>query len=546
MEKDVLNLVELPASGIGEWECPAESVAFDEQGILERLLALDRPCFAVREGARVGLSNEGRCAGPARTAGTGPEVVAWAPPLPASQLGDAAFREAHGTRFAYYAGAMANGIASEEMVIALGRDGLLASFGAGGLLPARVREAVDRIQAALPEGPYAFNLIHSPAEPALERECVELYLDRGVRCIEAAAYLDLTPQVVLYRVAGLGPGPEGGIEIRNRIIAKVSRGEVATKFMEPAPPRLVEALLAEGRISEEQARLSEKVPMADDITAEADSAGHTDNRPMLGLLPSLLALRDEIQARRGYARPVRVGAAGGIGTPTAALAAFFMGAAYVVTGSINQACVEAGASDHTKALLGQADMADVMMAPAADMFEMGVKLQVLKRGTLFPMRAQKLYEIYTRYDSIDEIPAREREKLEKQIFRNGLEEIWESTAAYFAERDPSQIEKAASRPKRKMALIFRWYLGLSSNWSNAGTAGREMDYQIWCGPAMGAFNAWARGSCLEEVKQRRVADVAQQILTGAAFACRVQSLSFQGVRFPPGLSTYRPRSQGCL
>ena len=27
------------------------------------------------------------------------------------------------------------------------------------------------------------------------------------------------------------------------------------------------------------------------------------------------------------------------------------------------------------------------MAPAADMFEMGVKLQVLKRGTMFPMRA---------------------------------------------------------------------------------------------------------------------------------------------------------------
>ena len=33
-------------------------------------------------------------------------------------------------------------------------------------------------------------------------------------------------------------------------------------------------------------------------------------------------------------------------------------------------------------------MADVSMAPAADMFEMGVQLQVLKRGTLFPMQAR--------------------------------------------------------------------------------------------------------------------------------------------------------------
>jgi PfaD family protein len=436
---------------------------------------------------------------------------------------------------------MANGIASEDMIIALGREGLLGSFGAAGLLPARVREAISRIQTELPEGPYAFNLIHSPNEPALERECVELYLAHGVRCAEAAAYLDLTPQVVLYRVAGLGLNRENRIEIKNRLIAKVSRKEVAAKFMEPAPPRLLQALLEQGRITEEQVRLAGRVPMADDITAEADSAGHTDNRPMLALLPSILALRDEIQEKYGYEKPVRVGAAGGIGTPTAALAAFIMGAAYVVTGSINQGCVESGASAHTKALLAEADMADVMMAPAADMFEMGVKLQVLKRGTLFPMRAQKLYEIYNQYESIDEIPVKEREKLEKQVFRNGLEEIWESTAAYFAERDPVQIERAASRPKRKMALVFRWYLGLSSTWSNEGTSGREMDYQIWCGPSMGAFNAWARGSHLEEVKGRKVADVAKQILTGAAFTYRAQNLATQGVRFPPNCLAYRPR-----
>ncbi len=541
MTKNGLSYVGLPVSGIGGWECPLESVAFDEQGILARLLALDKPCFAVRDGTRVGLSNEGNCVGPDRAAGGAPETLAWTPPLPAEQLGDDSFRKAHGTRFAYYAGAMANGIASEDMIIALGRGGLLGSFGAAGLLPARVREAISRIQTELPEGPYAFNLIHSPNEPALERECVELYLTHGVRCAEAAAYLDLTPQVVLYRVAGLGLNGGTRIEIKNRLIAKVSRKEVATKFMEPAPPRLLQPLLDQGRITEEQARLAQHVPMADDITAEADSAGHTDNRPMLALLPSMVALRDEIQEKHGYEQPVRVGAAGGIGTPTAALAAFIMGAAYVVTGSINQGCVESGASAHSKALLAEVDMADVMMAPAADMFEMGVKLQVLKRGTLFPMRAQKLYELYTQYESIDEIPVKEREKLEKQVFRNGLEEIWESTAAYFAERDPIQIERAASRPKRKMALIFRWYLGLSSNWSNEGTSGREMDYQIWCGPSMGAFNAWARGSHLEGVNGRKVADVAKQILTGAAFAYRAQSLATQGVRFPPNCLAYRPR-----
>ena len=36
-----------------------------------------------------------------------------------SLLGDPKFCQSHGTRYAYHAGAMANGIASEQLVIAL-------------------------------------------------------------------------------------------------------------------------------------------------------------------------------------------------------------------------------------------------------------------------------------------------------------------------------------------------------------------------------------------------------------------------------------------
>jgi trans-AT polyketide synthase, acyltransferase and oxidoreductase domains len=44
-----------------------------------------------------------------------------------------------------------------------------------------------------------------------------------------------------------------------------------------------------------------------------------------------------------------------------------------------------------------------------------------------------------------------------------------------------------------MALVFRWYLGQSPVWANQGDADRKIDYQIWCGPAMGAFNEWVQG-----------------------------------------------------
>lgn len=85
---------------------------------------------------------------------------------------------------------------------------------------------------------------------------------------------------------------------------------MARKLMESAPQRILTHPLEQKLITELQAILSQKVPMADDITAEADSAGHTDNRPMLALLPSILSLRDEIQETCGYAQPVRVGASG--------------------------------------------------------------------------------------------------------------------------------------------------------------------------------------------------------------------------------------------
>jgi PfaD family protein len=276
------------------------------------------------------------------------------------------------------------------------------------------------------------------------------------------------------------------------------------------------------------------------VTVEADSGGHTDNRPLIVLLPTMLALRDELQEKFQFDTPVRVGAAGGISTPAAALGAFAMGAAFVVTGSVNQACVEAGASLHTKKLLAQASMTDVTMAPSADMFEMGVRVQVLKNGTFFPMRAQKLYELYSRCDSVESIPADEREKLETQVFKRDMDSIWQDTVKFFMERDPEQITRANANPKRKMALIFRWYLGLSSRWSNSGEIGREMDYQIWCGPAIGSFNDWTKGTYLAEPANRRAVDVALHILTGAAYLWRLQQLKLQGVQFAPGIEQYRP------
>jgi PfaD family protein len=520
------------------WKGSPRSVAFDAAGIQDRLTQTSLPCYVVQDfRGRIGLSNEGEIS----TAGPGLPLLAMVPAMPPEQLGDPSFRADYRLRYAYKTGAMANGIASEALVIAMGRAGLLGSFGAAGLVPARVLQAIERIQGALPHQTYAFNLIHSPNEEALEAGAVRLFLERGIHVVEASAFLALTEHIVHYRVAGLSLSADGRVLTRNKVIAKVSRKEVAAHFMQPAPAGFLQALLAKGKITAEQAELATRVAMADDITVEADSGGHTDNRPLVALLSSIIRLRDDLQAKYNFEHTIRIGAAGGIATPSAALAAFMMGAAYVVTGSVNQACVEAGTSEHVRKLLATVASTDVMMAPASDMFEMGVELQVLKRGTLFGPRAKKLYEYYLRYTSIDDIPAAERLKLEQQVFQKPLEAVWQDCISFFQERDPVQIERAEGNPHRKMALIFRWYLGLSSNWANAGTAGRAQDYQIWCGPAMGAFNDWVLGTYLEAYEEREAADVAEHIMQGAAYLYRVQSLRMQGLLLPAELEQYVPQ-----
>jgi PfaD family protein len=166
------------------------------------------------------------------------------------------------------------------------------------------------------------------------------------------------------------------------------------------------------------------------------------------------------------------------------------------------------------------------------MFEMGVKLQVLKRGTMFAMRAQKLYDLYRTHPNWQAIPEAERVQVEKNLFRAGYADIWQQTREFFTTRDPAQAERGDRDPKHQMALVFRWYLGLSSRWANAGEPSRRLDYQVWCGPAMGAFNEWAKGSALEQPQNRSVVTVALNLMYGAAVTLRQQQLRQHGQFLP--------------
>jgi PfaD family protein len=181
------------------------------------------------------------------------------------------------------------------------------------------------------------------------------------------------------------------------------------------------------------------------------------------------------------------------------------------------------------------------MAPAADMFEQGVEVQVLKRGTMFAVRGGRLLDAYRTYAGLDAIPASERAKLEKQVLGASFDEVRAATKAFWADRDPHQNAVAAADPKHEMALCFRWYLGLSSRWAIVGDEKRRLDYQIWCGPAMAAFNDWARGSYLEPLENRSVVQIARNLLEGAAVITRAHQLRSYGAPVPQGAFRFVPR-----
>lgn len=470
--------------------------------------AVNGVAAAAGNGARAGTGSGVQVLDRRPAGGTGPGQEA-------GTLGSAAFRRDHGVDLAYVCGAMYRGIASEALVRRAAEAGILSFFGAGGLKATDVADAVDRLTGALPDRPFGVNVVHDALTPAVEEALVDVCLAKRVRRISASAFIKVTPALARYRVSGLRRAPDGGTDIGHRILAKVSRPEVAAEFLAPPPPELVADLLRRGAVTAEQAELAARVPMVDDLCCEADSGGHTDRRNPLVLYPAILVERDRAQRRFGYRTPVRVGIAGGIGTPHAAAGAFAMGADFVIAGSINLCTVEAGISDLVKDLLQTINIQDTDYAPAGDMFEYGAQVQVLRRGVFFPARARKLHELYRNHNSLDDLPPDVRELLETRYFRRSLAEVWAETERYFADVHPEQVRRAAEDPRHKMALVFRWYFGHSQRAAMSGVAANKLDFQVHCGPALGAFNQWVSDTPLASWRERHVDDLARRIMAGA-------------------------------
>ncbi len=433
-----------------------------------------------------------------------------------SALGSNTFKKRYNLSHAYVAGAMFRGVSSARLVIRMANAGLLSFLGTGGLDIHTIDKSIDEIKNTIKDdGPFGINFLHNPIDPAKELELAALCVRKNVSVIEASAFGAATPALVYFRLKGARRATNGDAFLKNHIIAKISRPEVAEIFMSPPPENIVRDLLRKGLLTMEEASCAKAVFLASDITTEADSGGHTDQKAAFTLAPAIRLLRDEQIRKYHYPHKIHIGVAGGIGTPVAAAAAFTLGADYIVTGSINQCTVEAGISDLAKDMLSGMNIQDTAYAPAGDMFELGAKVQVLKRGVLFPARANKLYELYKQYNSLEEIPDDTRKMIEENYFKRSLEEVWSEVESYLASGKPELLNGIRKNPKMKMANVFKYYFFDSARMAIAGHEKGKMDFQIQCGPALGAFNQWVKGTPLEKWQNRHVDQIAFRLMEEA-------------------------------
>jgi len=437
--------------------------------------------------------------------------------IAATSLGDEDFKKDYGIKYAYVAGGINPGISSCGFVLRMAKAGLLGYFGTGGLELSQIEASIRDIQREIKSGQgYGMNLTCNTNDSQAEEATVDLFLKYGISNVEAAAYIQVTPALVRYRLKGLSQAADGAVVCRNRVLAKVTHPEVAETFLSPAPERIVRKLLAEKKVTQHEAELALRVPLADDLCIEADSGWHSDQGLAHVLLPIILELRNEMTARYRYARKVRVGSAEGIGTPYAVATAFILGADFILTSTLNQCSVEAKLSESAKDLLEQMNVQDTEYAPAREMFEMGAKVRVLKKGLLFPARANKLYELYRQHNSLDEIDEKTRKQLQERYFKRSFAEVYAAIKSSTRSQHTKEIEEAERNPRHKMAQVFKWYLDQSLSLALRGDDERRVDYQIHCEPALGAFNHWTKGTSLEKWRNRNVDEIADRLMKGAA------------------------------
>lgn len=439
---------------------------------------------------------------------------------PINILGSKSFKEDFNLKYAYLVGPMYRGISSKDMIIRLARNGMLGFIGSTYMDLEDLRKEIIEVKKELYNNEsFGVSLTYQNDDSLIEGKIIKILLEEKVNIVQLSGYIQITEEIAKYRIKSLFKTRDNKVSCKVKFIIKLSRPEVAKAFMEPVPKYIIEKLLGRKEITLEEAKIAENYPIVDSICVEANSSGCTDGKSINCLLPRMIKLRNDCIENNYYDCNVYVGVTGGIGTDFAAMSMFIMGADYIMTGSINQCTVESQISEEVKNKLQNIDIQDTDYAPGIDLFEFGAKVQVLKKGSFFCVKANKLYEIYKQYNSLDELSEEVKEMLIDKYFEKDFETIYDEMCKILPQENNNE--------KKKMALIFKWYLINSQLFAIKGNSNRRIDYQVYCSPALGAFNQLVKGTDMEKWINRHVEVIGQYIMDGAEKLIRKKILGYK-------------------
>jgi trans-AT polyketide synthase, acyltransferase and oxidoreductase domains len=164
-------------------------------------------------------------------------------------------------------------------------------------------------------------------------------------------------------------------------------------------------------------------------------------------------------------------------------------------------------------MLAVAHVYDTGYAPSGAMFELGSRVQVLKKGLFFPSRAEKLVSLYHQHGAIDQIDVKLSKQIQERYFKRSFDVV---LAEIRADCSPQEWSKIEGTPKYRMGQIIRRYFSDTTRWAMDGDMDHKVDFQIHCGPAQGALNQWLAGTELQDWRSRHADELAVRLLDATA------------------------------
>lgn len=420
-------------------------------------------------------------------------------------LGSLSFKEEYQTDIAYAAGGIRDGISSVSMIKKLADSNILGFLGTKGLDIHKIKGLLESAFNMVEHEKIGVHVACDVLKPENNNQQLKLMIDKDIRRLQISGYQKPDEWIYEYRIRNIQYSEKHKVESPYKLLVCVNNLKAAEEFLKPIKKDYIKKLIELKKLTQIEAEMADSLPVCDDICIENTGMGAGG----FGWISSIKKLNERIGQSSSLRKEVRVGICGGIGNPQMLALAFFAGADFIMTDTINQCTVEAETSAHVKDLLQSAKENDFTFAPADDLFEFGERISVLKRGTLYPARAQKVYDIYSKYASVEEISKADTKLLTEKYFGIKLSEMYQRIMKTVSEEERKLISE---QPKYKLGLIMKGYLQECFHQAQAGEKESEINYGIAVERDMADINRWLQGTDIEHWDRRSIDVIAKRIM----------------------------------